>query len=37
MPKRRVFVYAAGGCYHPGKDDQALKDEMQSYIDRLNR
>jgi len=33
-PKRRVFVYAAGGYYYPGKDDQALKDEMLSYIDR---
>src|SRR5258706_5460938 len=33
-PERRVFVYAAGGDYYPRKDDQALKDEMLSYIDR---
>jgi D(-)-tartrate dehydratase len=33
-PKRRVFVYAAGGYYYPGKDDKALKDEMLGYIDR---
>src|SRR3954467_6969232 len=25
---RRVFVYAAGGYYYPGKDDEALKREM---------
>src|SRR4051812_31728918 len=30
----RVFVYAAGGYYYPGKDDQALRAEMRSYIDR---
>src|SRR5678815_4699746 len=24
-PGRRVFVYAAGGYYYPGKDDEALK------------
>lgn len=30
----RVFVYAAGGYYHPGKGLQGLRDEMQSYIDR---
>ncbi|MCS6765958.1 MAG: mandelate racemase/muconate lactonizing enzyme family protein [Candidatus Protistobacter heckmanni] len=30
----RVFVYAAGGYYHPGEGHQALKDEMQSYLDR---
>ncbi len=29
-----VFVYAAGGYYHPGKDLTALKAEMQSYRDR---
>jgi len=34
QPKRRVFVYAAGGYYYPGKDDKALKDEMLGYIDR---
>ena len=30
----RVFVYAAGGYYYPGKDDSQLKGEMQSYLDR---
>ena len=30
----RVFVYAAGGYYYPGKDDRALRDEMRSYVDR---
>ena len=30
----RVFVYAAGGYYYPGKDISQLKDEMQSYLDR---
>ena len=30
----RVFVYAAGGYYYPGKDDEALKDEMRSYLAR---
>ncbi|MGH8727451.1 MAG: mandelate racemase/muconate lactonizing enzyme family protein [Burkholderiales bacterium] len=29
----RVFVYAAGGYYFPGKDLTALQDEMRSYID----
>ena len=29
-----VFVYAAGGYYHPGKDLKALQAEMQSYRDR---
>jgi L-alanine-DL-glutamate epimerase-like enolase superfamily enzyme len=29
----RVFVYAAGGYYYPGKDIQALKDEMKRYLD----
>ncbi len=29
----RVFVYAAGGYYYPGKDTQALKDEMKRYLD----
>ncbi len=31
---RKVFVYAAGGYYYPGKDDEQLKAEMQSYLDR---
>lgn len=30
----RVFVYAAGGYYYPGKDVTRLKDEMRSYLDR---
>jgi len=30
----RVFVYAAGGYYYPGKDDSALRAEMRSYLDR---
>jgi D(-)-tartrate dehydratase len=30
----RVFVYAAGGYYYPGKDDSALCREMRTYIDR---
>ena len=30
----RVFVYAAGGYYYPGKDHSALQDEMRSYRDR---
>src|SRR3954464_8693092 len=30
----RVFVYAAGGYYYPGKDTSALRREMRSYVDR---
>jgi L-alanine-DL-glutamate epimerase-like enolase superfamily enzyme len=30
----RVFVYAAGGYYYPGKDDDALCAEMRSYLER---
>ena len=30
----RVFVYAAGGYYYPGKDLSALRTEMRSYVDR---
>jgi L-alanine-DL-glutamate epimerase-like enolase superfamily enzyme len=33
-PNRRVFVYAAGGYYYPGKDLESLKREMKSYADR---
>ena len=29
----RVFVYAAGGYYYPGKDLSALRAEMRSYLD----
>jgi D(-)-tartrate dehydratase len=31
---RKVFVYAAGGYYYPGKDDAQLKDEMRKHLDR---
>jgi L-alanine-DL-glutamate epimerase-like enolase superfamily enzyme len=30
----RIFVYAAGGYYYPGKDDTALRSEMRSYLER---
>jgi L-alanine-DL-glutamate epimerase-like enolase superfamily enzyme len=30
----RVFVYAAGGYYYPGKDDAALRAEMRGYLAR---
>jgi L-alanine-DL-glutamate epimerase-like enolase superfamily enzyme len=30
----KVWVYAAGGYYYPGKDDRQLQREMQSYLDR---
>jgi L-alanine-DL-glutamate epimerase-like enolase superfamily enzyme len=30
----RVWVYAAGGYYYPGKDHRALQDEMRGYLDR---
>ncbi len=30
----RVFVYAAGGYYYPGKNLNALRTEMRSYLDR---
>jgi L-alanine-DL-glutamate epimerase-like enolase superfamily enzyme len=33
-PDRRVFVYAAGGYYYPGKDDEALRNEMRGYLAR---
>lgn len=28
-----VFVYAAGGYYYPGKDREALQDEIKTYLD----
>ena len=34
QPERKVFVYAAGGYYYPGKDDVKLMAEMRSYLDR---
>ena len=33
-PDPRVFVYAAGGYYYPGKDLAALRREMRGYVDR---
>src|SRR5207253_9266122 len=30
----RVFVYAAGGYYYPGKGIEQLRGEMRSYLDR---
>ncbi len=30
----KVFVYAAGGYYYPGKDNTALCAEMRGYLDR---
>jgi L-alanine-DL-glutamate epimerase-like enolase superfamily enzyme len=30
----RVFVYAAGGYYYPGKGVEQLRGEMRSYLDR---
>lgn len=30
----KVWLYAAGGYYYPGKDNRALQAEMQSYLDR---
>jgi len=30
----KVFVYAAGGYYYPGKDLDALRAEMRSYLQR---
>ncbi len=32
-PDTKVWVYAAGGYYYPGKGIRALQDEMQSYLD----
>lgn len=33
-PNPRVFVYAAGGYYYPGKDRDGLRAEMASYVER---
>jgi L-alanine-DL-glutamate epimerase-like enolase superfamily enzyme len=33
-PDPRVFVYAAGGYYYPGKDVAALRAEMRGYVER---
>jgi L-alanine-DL-glutamate epimerase-like enolase superfamily enzyme len=34
VPDPKVFVYAAGGYYYPGKDLDGLKREMRGYLDR---
>jgi L-alanine-DL-glutamate epimerase-like enolase superfamily enzyme len=34
VPDDKVWVYAAGGYYYPGKDLTQLQDEMRSYRDR---
>ncbi len=34
VPDPRVFVYAAGGYYYPGKDLDGLRREMRGYLDR---
>src|SRR5262249_7172386 len=34
MADPRVFVYAAGGYYYPGKDNSQLCAEMRSYVQR---
>jgi D(-)-tartrate dehydratase len=34
MADPKVFVYAAGGYYYPGKGLEGLAAEMQSYLDR---
>ncbi len=33
-PNPKIFVYAAGGYYYPGKDLAGLRREMRSYLDR---
>ncbi len=33
-PNPKVFVYAAGGYYYPGKDNSALCAEMRRYLER---
>ncbi len=33
MVDDKVFVYAAGGYYYPGKNVKALQDEMKKYLD----
>jgi D(-)-tartrate dehydratase len=33
-PDQKVFVYAAGGYYHPGKGLDGLRQEMRGYLDR---
>ena len=33
-PEKRVFVYAAGGYYYPGKDLEQLQKEMNGYLEQ---
>src|SRR6516225_2843849 len=33
-PDQKVWVYAAGGYYYPGKDIAALQEEISSYLDQ---
>lgn len=33
-PEQKVWVYAAGGYYEPGKDLTALQDEVRGYLDQ---
>jgi D(-)-tartrate dehydratase len=33
ITESKVFVYAAGGYYYPGKDLNGLRDEMAGYLD----
>lgn len=32
-PEERVWVYAAGGYYYPGKDTRLLQEELRRYLD----
>ena len=32
-PDEKTFVYAAGGYYYPGKDIEALQQEMRGYLE----
>jgi D(-)-tartrate dehydratase len=34
VPDQKVFVYAAGGYYNPGKGLEGLRQEMRGYLDR---
>src|ERR1700738_4820784 len=34
IPDPKVFVYAAGGYYYPGKGLESLRREMRGYLDR---
>ena len=34
QPDSKVWVYAAGGYYYPGKDIVGLQDEFRQYLDQ---